>query len=81
MDELKAMDTLKAILVDSGIPETAIHGESLLYGHLQLDSVETVRLALELKRRIGIDLKLGTRNDITLNEICRLIAPLPTQTS
>jgi acyl carrier protein len=76
------MDTLKAILVDFGIPGSAIREDTLLYGHLQLDSVETVKLALELKRRVGIDLKLGTRNDFTLGEICHQIAAmLPAQSS
>lgn len=72
METSKVMETLKAILVDLGIPPTSLAEETLLYGHLRLDSVETVRLSLELKRQLGIDLKLGTRQDITLAQICGL---------
>jgi acyl carrier protein len=66
------MDTLKEILVTLGIPEEIIQEDTLLHEHLGLDSVETVQLSLELKRRLSIDLKLGTRQDITLAEICQL---------
>ena len=76
-----AMDTLKAMLVDLGIPEETLSEDTLLHGHLQLDSVETVRLSLELKRRLGIDLKLGTRNDITLAEICYMAEAIRTAQS
>jgi acyl carrier protein len=68
------MDTLKGILVTLGIPEEIIQEDTLLHEHLGLDSVETVKLSLELKRKLSIDLKLGTRKDITLAEICQLAA-------
>lgn len=71
MNRSTTLETLKAILRDLGIPETALHEETTLYGELGLDSVETVKLTLELKRRLGIDLPLGTRNDISLGEICQ----------
>ena len=81
MDSLTAMNTLKAMLVDLGIPEETLSEDTLLHGHLQLDSVETVRLSLELKRRLGIDLKLGTRNDMTLAEICDMAEAVRTAQS
>ncbi|MGI0485831.1 acyl carrier protein [Pantanalinema rosaneae CENA516] len=65
------MKTLKTVLSDLGIPETALHEETYLYGDLGLDSVETVKLALELKRRLGIDLPLGSRHDLSLRDICQ----------
>jgi len=73
MDQLEdRLETLKEILMDLGIPQEELHPETLLYRHLGLDSVETVKLALEVKRKLHIDLKLGTRNDITLSEICNM---------
>lgn len=72
MNNLKVTDTLTAILMDLGIQEELIRADTLLHGHLGLDSVETVQLSLELKRKLNIDLKLGTRNDITLAEICQM---------
>lgn len=68
------LETLKGILMDLGIPQEELHSETLLHGHLGLDSVETVKLALEVKRKLNIDLKLGTRNDMTLAEICSIAA-------
>ncbi|MBL1174807.1 MAG: acyl carrier protein [Pantanalinema sp. GBBB05] len=76
------METLTAILIDLGIPATALQEDTLLHGHLGLDSVETVKLALELKRRLDIDMPLGTRNDMSLAEICqRVEVALSTQSS
>ena len=68
------LETLKGILMDLGIPQEELHPETLLHEHLGLDSVETVKLALEVKRKLNIDLKLGTRNDMTLAEICSIAA-------
>jgi acyl carrier protein len=67
------IDTLKAILVGLGIPEDTIREDTLIHAHLGLDSVETVKLALELKREFNLDLKLGTRKDVTLAEICHMV--------
>jgi acyl carrier protein len=78
LNNLTVMDTLTAILVDLGIPREQIRSDTFIHANLGLDSVETVRLSLELKRRLGIDLKLGTRQDITLAEICQIaVAPMP----
>lgn len=74
MDNSTVMETLKMILGDLGIPATALYEETLLHADLRLDSVETVRLVLELKRQFGIDLPLGTRNDISLADLCQQVA-------
>lgn len=66
------MDDLRSILVGLGIPEDAIDERTAIHANLGLDSVETVKLALELKRRLGLDLKLGTRQDFTLAQICQM---------
>ena len=71
---LMVMATLKAILVGLGIPEDTIGEDTLIHAHLGLDSVETVKLSLELKREFDLDLKLGTRQDLTLAEICQMAA-------
>jgi acyl carrier protein len=82
LNDLTVMDTLRAILVDLGIPEEQIRSDTLVHANLGLDSVEIVRLSLELKRRLAIELKLGTRQDMTLAEICQIAAaPMPARAS
>jgi acyl carrier protein len=77
-----AIDTIVSILEDLGVPAQMIKDDTLLHKHLGLDSVETVKLSLELKRKLGIDLKLGTRQDITISEICQMAAAtLPAKSS
>lgn len=73
MSNPQVMDTLKAILTNLGVPEELLHHDTLLRDNLQLDSVETVQVALELKRQLGVNLKLGTRQDMTLAQVCNLI--------
>jgi acyl carrier protein len=65
------METLIGILSDLGFPQETLREETYIKSNLGLDSVETVRLSLELKRRLNIDIKLGNRQDLTLIEICR----------
>ena len=60
---------LKDILVDLGIPEESITDTALLRKDLQLDSTETVEISLGLKRRLGVNIKLESRKDITLAEV------------
>jgi acyl carrier protein len=73
MDTIKAMDTLKAILIDLGIPEELIHQDALLREDLQLDSTETVEISLALKRQLGVYVKLEGRQDITLTQLCNKV--------
>jgi acyl carrier protein len=73
MDTFKVMDTLKAILIDLGISEELLHQDSLLHKDLQLDSTETVEISLALKRKLGVNVKLETRKDKTLVEICNMV--------
>jgi acyl carrier protein len=81
-NNLTVMDALKTILVGLGIPEDTIREDTLIHAHLGLDSVETVKLSLELKRQFDLDLKLGTRKDLTLAEICQMVAiPLPARSA
>jgi len=73
MDALGAMDTLKATLVELGIPEGMLHQDTLLHQDLQLDSTETVEISLRLKRQLGLNIKLESRQDMTLAQVCSLI--------
>lgn len=70
MDSSKAMDTLKAILTDLGISRDSLHDETLLNEDLQLDSTEIVEIALGLKRKLGVRVKLEGRQDMTLAQVC-----------
>lgn len=73
MDTLKAMDTLKGILTELGIPEELLHQDTLLRQNLQIDSIETVEISLRLKRKLGVNVKLESRQDMTLAQVCSLI--------
>lgn len=74
MDTSKAMDTLKAILAELGIPKESLHNDTLLHEDLQLDSTEIVEIALGLKRKLGVSVKLEGRQDMTLSQVCDRIA-------
>ena len=67
------MDNLEAILVELGIPSELLRRESRLHQDLQLDSTEIVEISLGLKRRLGIRLKLESRQDLTLAQVGDLI--------
>ncbi|MEH2080287.1 MAG: acyl carrier protein [Nostoc sp.] len=67
------MDTLKIILTDLGVAEEFIHEDTCLRRDLQLDSMETVEVALGLKRKLGINIKLGNEQDVTLAQLCNLV--------
>lgn len=73
METLKTMDTLKAILTELGIPQELVHQDALLREDLQLDSTETVELAIALKRQLGVSVKLESRQDITLAQLCHKV--------
>lgn len=67
------MNILKSILIDLGIPEASLRNNTLLYKDLQLDSVEIVEIALGLKRKLGVNVKLETGQDMTLAEVCHIV--------
>ena len=73
MNTRKAIDTLKRILTDLGIPEELIDQDALLREDLQLDSTETVEVALRLKRKLGVNVKLEGRQDMTLAQLSNLV--------
>lgn len=67
------MDTLKDILLELGIPEETITPDALLKKDMQLDSTETVEISLGLKRRLGVNVKIESRKDTTLTELCDMV--------
>ena len=73
MDTVKAMSKLEDILKNLGIPEELIQPDALLHRDLQLDSTETIEISLALKRRLEIKVKLETRQNKSLAEVCTLI--------
>jgi acyl carrier protein len=80
MDTLNVMNTLKKILTDLGIPEESLHQDTLLSKNLQLDSVETIEIALALKRKLGVSVKLEAWQDMTLAQVCNMLEEaMPTQ--
>lgn len=64
------LTTLKEILIDLGIDENALREDAHLRKDLELDSTETVEVALALKRQLGVEIKLESRQDPTLAELC-----------
>ena len=66
-------NSLKAILVELGIPPELLQKEARLYQDLKLDSTEIVEISLGLKRKLGISLKLESRQDLTLAQASVMI--------
>ncbi|PSB25438.1 acyl carrier protein [Stenomitos frigidus ULC18] len=64
------MDTLTEILLELGIDQSDINEDAYLRKDLQLDSTETVQIALEIKRRLGASVKLEARQDTTIAQVC-----------
>jgi len=67
------IDTVKTILTDLGIPSNLIHSDAFIHRDLQLDSTEIVEISLGLKRRLGISVKLESRQDRTIAQVCRQV--------
>jgi acyl carrier protein len=62
-------ETIKEILIDKlGVEKELINPETYIEKDLELDSTETVVIALELKKRFGINYKFPVQ-DITLSEL------------
>lgn len=62
-------DLLIKTLKDSlGIEEDIIHPKAMVKKDLQLDSTETVAIALELKKKFNIDFKFPSE-DISLEDV------------
>ncbi|MEM9903520.1 MAG: acyl carrier protein [Cyanobacteria bacterium P01_D01_bin.44] len=73
MNIQEVMGALKTIFADLGISAESLDGDTLLFKDLQLDSTETVEVSLGLRRRLGVSVKLESRQDMTLAQVCDLI--------
>ena len=66
-------DILTSILVDLGISADTIVPSASLRQDLKLDSTETVEISLELRRRLGIDITLESKKELTVEGVCALM--------
>lgn len=73
MNPSTTMDTLKTILISLGIPKEMLQDDTLLHQDLRLDSTEIVEISLGLKRKLGVSIKLESRQDMTLTQVCHRI--------
>jgi len=71
MSQQSTFEIVKAILVDDlGIDENQVTEDAHLQEGLELDSTDTVEIALQLKKRLHIDVKLQLRDDPTISQLC-----------
>jgi acyl carrier protein len=73
MNNAELMNVLKTILIELGLPGELLHPKALLHQDLQLDSTEIVEVSLGLKRRLGVRVKLESRRDMTLIQVCHQV--------
>ena len=65
---------LRDILVtDLGVEEEKVTQDAHLMEDLELDSTDTVEISLQLKKRLGADVKLQVRDDPTIAEVCTMV--------
>ena len=74
MNAQQTMNVLMDILDELGIPADRLKPNSFLYEDLQLDSTEIIEVSVALKQKFGVKIKLETRQDKTLSEVCNLIS-------
>ena len=72
---------LKDVLMDLGFDEEELTDTASIRQDLQLDSTETVDISLGIKRRLGINIKLESRQDMTLAEVSEKITQAVAQSS
>jgi acyl carrier protein len=60
---------LKDVLIELGFADEELTDTTSIRQDLQLDSTETVDISLGLKRRLGINIKLESRQDMTLAQV------------
>ena len=65
---------VKDILVtDLGVEEEQVTEDAHLLEDLELDSTDTVEISLQLKKRLGAEVKLQVRDDPTIKEVCAMV--------
>lgn len=74
MSQQSTFDAVREILVEGlGIEEEQVTQEAHLQEDLELDSTDTVEIALQLKKRLGVDVKLQLRDDPTVAQLCEQV--------
>jgi salicylate synthase len=64
---------LTTALADLGIAADEVRDEATLRGDLELDSTETVQIALELTRHLGVKVSLSGKGDPPVTELVDLV--------
>lgn len=72
---------LKDVLIELGFSSEELTDTASIRQDLQLDSTETVDISLGLKRRLNINIKLESRQDMTLAEVSDKIAQAVSQSN
>jgi acyl carrier protein len=67
-------EALAGSLAGLGIDAAAIRPEVRLREDLELDSTEMVQVSLDLTRRLGVRVRLDTRENGTFRDACELVA-------
>lgn len=73
-DDIAMQDVLKAFAVLE-IPTELLKEDAYLKRDLQMDSVEIVQLTMELKKSLGIVIKMGSQ-DMTIGALCQWVEEL-----
>ncbi len=69
---------VKDILVtDLGVEEEKVTPGAHLLEDLELDSTDTVEISLQLKKRLGAEVKLQVRDDPTVQDVCTMVESAP----
>jgi acyl carrier protein len=68
---------VKDILVTNlGVDEELVTPDAHLLKDLELDSTDTVEISLQLKKQLGVELKLQIRDDPTVGQVCEQVDAL-----
>ncbi len=64
-----SIQVIKEILGTMGVMDSALVEEATIYEEIGLDSSEVVLLAVQLKKRLGVELELPATQDLTLAQL------------
>jgi acyl carrier protein len=65
--------TVTDILCALGIERAKIRDEALLKRDLELDSTDTVQVAIDLKKTLDVEIQFESREDMTIGQLCSRI--------
>jgi acyl carrier protein len=65
--------TLTEILAELGIEPAGVVDGAHMTSDLELDSTEMVDISLELRRRLGVVVRLEAHTDLTVAQVCELV--------